>query len=259
MHSNITAAIAIVVLSGALLGCNSESPERPAPSAKPAVTRTSNQTISKQFSPETLQPSPRATASVEGEPEPGVDPLPGLDPALPPIDYAEPHPSFDFDMLPYRPQVVLSDEHAATCLVGVGDTMPDIAFHVQDEVRHLHDCLGRLTLVVFWNRDRYYAVEQFSRLGREVRDRYGDLGLSIVAVNVVDPAQAAPPESEPAARPFVSGWDDGSAFSQVATARIPRTYLLDSTGTIVWFDLEYSRSTRREMHNAIRYYLKNPQ
>jgi hypothetical protein len=38
---------------------------------------------------------------------------------------------------------------------------------------------------------------------------------------------------------------------------LPRTYLLDSSGKILWFDLEYSRSTRRELNQAIRYVLKS--
>jgi hypothetical protein len=32
---------------------------------------------------------------------------------------------------------------------------------------------------------------------------------------------------------------------------MPRTYLLDPTGKILWFDVEYSRSTRRDLSEAL--------
>ena len=50
---------------------------------------------------------------------------------------------------------------------------------------------------------------------------------------------------------------DRAYFRQVATEKLPRTYLLDRNGKILWFDLEYSRSMRRELQNAIQYYLRD--
>ena len=44
---------------------------------------------------------------------------------------------------------------------------------------------------------------------------------------------------------------DGSLYSKVATQHQPRTYLLDADGKILWLDIEYSRSTARELSNAI--------
>ena len=45
---------------------------------------------------------------------------------------------------------------------------------------------------------------------------------------------------------------DGKAFAQVGSERLPRTYLLDPQGKILWFDIEYSLATRRELHQALR-------
>ena len=45
---------------------------------------------------------------------------------------------------------------------------------------------------------------------------------------------------------------DGKAFAQIGSGRFPRTYLLDPSGKIVWFDIEYSLATRRELHQALR-------
>jgi hypothetical protein len=48
---------------------------------------------------------------------------------------------------------------------------------------------------------------------------------------------------------------NGALFAKVATENIPRTYLLDSQGKILWFDWEYSRSTRRDLERGIKFVL----
>jgi hypothetical protein len=48
---------------------------------------------------------------------------------------------------------------------------------------------------------------------------------------------------------------EGKALDAVATEKLPRTYLLDASGQILWFDIEYSESTRRELKNAIVWHL----
>ena len=50
----------------------------------------------------------------------------------------------------------------------------------------------------------------------------------------------------------------GKALAQVATRYLPRTYLVDSEGKIVWFDMEYSPSTRRHLLQAIEYSMDTP-
>jgi hypothetical protein len=41
----------------------------------------------------------------------------------------------------------------------------------------------------------------------------------------------------------------------VASEKLPRTYLLDASGKILWFDIEYSRTTRQQLLSAIRFSL----
>ena len=48
---------------------------------------------------------------------------------------------------------------------------------------------------------------------------------------------------------------DGAGLGRVATEKLPRIYLLDPSGSILWFDIEYSESTRRELKNAIHWHL----
>ena len=43
----------------------------------------------------------------------------------------------------------------------------------------------------------------------------------------------------------------GKAFAQVGSRHLPRTFVLDPSGKIVWFDIEYSLATRRELQQAL--------
>jgi len=43
----------------------------------------------------------------------------------------------------------------------------------------------------------------------------------------------------------------GSALAQVGSVALPRLYVLDPAGQIVWFDIEYSESTRRELSQTL--------
>ena len=44
---------------------------------------------------------------------------------------------------------------------------------------------------------------------------------------------------------------DGKAFNQVGMTKLPRVYVLDGSGKIAWFDIEYSQSTRRELKQTL--------
>ena len=45
---------------------------------------------------------------------------------------------------------------------------------------------------------------------------------------------------------------DGKAFAAVGKDKLPRVYLVDPQGKVLWFDLEYSLTTRRELQQALR-------
>jgi hypothetical protein len=102
-----------------------------------------------------------------------------------------------------------------------------------------------------------YAAEQFMRLGQDTIEPFSGFGVSVVAINVGD--------EEPHVKTFAD-WakyngpclldGGGTAFESVATSKLPRTYLLDAEGKILWFDIEFSLSTARELHNALFYFLR---
>jgi peroxiredoxin len=151
------------------------------------------------------------------------------------------------------PEVVLSAAHAEDCLIRVGDAFPE--FRLPDligRMQSLDDVQGEsLTVVVFWSGDRLLATDQLRYLNEHIA-RYADLGVQAIAINV---GQAPEPvrktvESLKFESPMLLDLDRG-LFSRVGKAHLPRTYLLDSDGSVLWFDIEFSRHTRDGLEQAI--------
>jgi hypothetical protein len=93
-------------------------------------------------------------------------------------------------------------------------------------------------------------------LGREVVDPFGPFGVNSVTVNVGDPAASVQAAGAQVGAAFPMLLDaDGAALATVGANKLPRTYLLDPAGRILWFDIEYSESTRRHLRNAILWHL----
>jgi peroxiredoxin len=159
----------------------------------------------------------------------------------------------------YPPTIAMSAAHAATCLVSVGDRMPAIDLNTIDvQIKRLEDLYGeRLTVVVFWTSQNPMAREQFTRLTRDIVDPFSKYGVNTVAVNLGDDGLTVGELCNGEAAKFECMFDlTGNAFAKVATRTLPRTYLLDSSGRILWLDQEYSQTTRRELQNAILFYLQ---
>lgn len=171
---------------------------------------------------------------------------------------AVPVPAESIDEL-HEPVVAMSDAHAKTCLVNVGDPFPELKLaELGGSEEELSQLRGKkLTVVVFWNTKKVYAAEQFTRLKEEVSAAYSKFGVSVVAINVGDSPEAVKRLAQEYEIDFPCLLDpSGEAFKQVAKDKLPRTYLLDASGKILWFDLEYSQGTRYELNNAVFFYLK---
>ena len=161
---------------------------------------------------------------------------------------------------PTMPKVLLTEEQKATCRVGVGDVLPGGEVTGLDgSPRALADLLGkRLTVVFFWNvpqaaRARLLTETALGDLAVDVAQPYAEKGVRVVGVNVGDAPQSVAQIVQSTGAEFPQMLDpQGALFSQVATGGLPRIYLLDAEGKILWFDLEYSRSTHDALRTAIR-------
>ena len=159
------------------------------------------------------------------------------------------------------PPIHLSKQHEATCVVKQGDALPNFELRGTDGKKHqLSSLLGeRLTAVCFWSGKSPAAVQQLLDMEPEILDNFAEEGLAVVAINYGDEVGSVKRLVEQIGFTAPLFLDPkGTAFSQVATRHLPRTYLLDKDGKVVWFDLEYSPSTRRHLRQAIEYSLAQP-
>ncbi len=158
----------------------------------------------------------------------------------------------------HEPVVALSQGHRELCIVYLGDRLPTATLPDAAGAAHeLGQSLGaRLTVVILWNADNPYALDQFQEMQHELVP-LADQGVQTVAIHV-----GAPPPDYPelcadnGAGTLCLLDADKSYFAKLARAKLPRTYLLDAQGRILWLDLEYSRTTRYDLRNAVHFYLQ---
>ena len=156
------------------------------------------------------------------------------------------------------PRVVMSEGHAATCLVKVGQTLPDVTLaDLNGQSQQLSKLMGdRLTVVVLYSNSNVHAPTELNDLAVEVASPMAARGVRVVGINERDAASAAKETAERAGVSFPILVDaEGKYFGQLATEKLPRTYLLDSTGKVLWLDIEYSRITHHDLRQAIRFAL----
>lgn len=246
---------AVVLMCSGLIGCNQEVappkvsvPKEPVPetaaNAQPSNTDKDVDAAPKPSVPEqAIAESPATRADEVADEGPTEFKLP------PPPDYL------------VEPQVVLSEAHRKTSLIGVGDLMPALTLKDRSgNAKEVASLLGEnLTVVVFWDENNVLAKEQISRLAREVVQPFGAARVNVVSVycgESPDSIDKLIPTEVAFGHVFLID-SNRQALRVVATRHFPRTYLLNAEGRVVWFDLEYSRSSARELTNAIHFFLGN--
>lgn len=201
------------------------------------------------------QPGSAAKAGLggEGPAVPETKPAPAKPVEVEPTPPEEPPPPATI------PEVHLTEALQATCLVDVGDAMPDGELtDPSGQKQSLADLRGKkLTLVVFWTRgstefSAMAAEMRLEDLQKDVYEPYADKGVQVIAVNEGDEAGVVQKMAAEAGANYPVLLDpDGALFAEVATERLPRPYLLDAEGKILWFDLEFSPITRDKLMQAI--------
>ena len=158
------------------------------------------------------------------------------------------------------PEVLLTEADRATCLVKIGDTMPvgklpDLA----ERTVSLAELMGeKLTVVFFWtvgdtSFSALAATAALEDLEKDVFGRYQAQGVGVIGVNENDQLEVVSKHVKDGGPTFPVVLDPGGAyFAAVATERIPRVYLIDAARKILWFDLEYSETTRSALQEAVQ-------
>ena len=153
------------------------------------------------------------------------------------------------------PKVVMSDTDVASSLVKVGDKMPSAELpDVAGKSQALQGLLGeKATLVAFWTAGNISALQQLLDLKNDILEPYGKEGVRVVVIDEGDKTEQVKDAVEQTHPNFPILLDpEGGLFAKVATARLPRTYVLDATGRIVWFDIGYSPVMREALLQTVR-------
>jgi cytochrome c biogenesis protein CcmG/thiol:disulfide interchange protein DsbE len=226
-----------------VLGCSESTPNEPKKLAE-VVDELAVEPISPPAD-KVAESRPVATAKRDNKVEQAQ--LKIVDEAKEPADDAASEPAT-------VPPVQLSSEHAELVRVKIGEPLPDVELPKTDGGNaKLSSLYGKAaTVVVFWKGDRQMALDELADLGPDVVDKFGSRGVEVIGVAVDQPAAEAQSTAQKADANFPLLVDaDGKAFDQVGSQMLPWTLVLDSNGKVVWFDLEYSLSTRRELQQAL--------
>ena len=159
------------------------------------------------------------------------------------------------DRTPEIPPVVMSEQHAVTCLVRVGDTMPDARLtDLSGKEQDLSKLLGdKLTVVFFFSTKDRHSLDQVGDMAVQIASPLAAQGVKVVGICERDKADIVRRECEKQGVSYPVLLDPtGKFYRQLATAHLARTYLLDATGKVLWFDIEYVRATRRDLREALR-------
>ncbi len=168
-------------------------------------------------------------------------------------------PEPDIPPPPTMPKVKLTQILAATCLVQKGDKMPEGELQTVDgKAVPLKELYGeKLTVVFFWDSKNEYSLDELKDLTASVVEPFGEEGVQVIGINVGDTPEVVTEQVEALGAGFPNLLDPGGEyFAKVATEKITRTYLLNAAGTILWFDLEYSITTRHDLPMAIQVVLE---
>lgn len=161
---------------------------------------------------------------------------------------------------PTIPEVLLTEALRQTCLVAVGDPMPDGELSDLEGQKHVFGELfgEKLTVVFFWTLGSTELSSLAAQMALEdiqmdVFELYAEKGVAVVGVNEGDAAEAVQERVEEAGTRFANLLDpNGALFARVATEKLPRIYLLDADGKVLWFDLEFSEFSRTTRDNLVQ-------
>jgi peroxiredoxin len=161
---------------------------------------------------------------------------------------------------PTMPEVRLLEAERDTCLLWVDDPMPEAKLpDTEGNEQSLYALAGeKLTVVFFWTSGSSElaalgAQAALEDLQKDVVEPLQDKGVGVIGINEGDTAEVVGQLTGEAKVTFPNLLDsDGGFFTQVATEKLPRLYLLDADKKILWFDLEFSRTTRDKLKQAFQ-------
>jgi len=161
------------------------------------------------------------------------------------------------------PEIAVSEEERAEFLVQLGDALPEAELPDLDDHRQpLSEYYGKkATVVCFW--DNGNTKESRQEATGALQQLHGAFSgptlkkvVHVITVNEGDDPRAVRAQLDDAGmkptKEFAAFSDaEGTLLAKVATGGLPRVYLLDADGKIVWFGHGLSKEDRRDLRQAV--------
>ena len=155
---------------------------------------------------------------------------------------------------PTIPPVLLSASHRKLCRVDVGESFPELSLpRLGGPTTALSSLRGKqATVVLFWHPDRWMARTALIDMQRDIASKFAAENVAVAGIAVRQTSGSIRASLDSAKATFPQLLDtDAKAFAAVGSYALPRIYILDPAGKVVWFDIEYSEGTRRELRQTL--------
>lgn len=146
----------------------------------------------------------------------------------------------------------IDDEVAATTLIHAGDVAPDFSVEMLDGGNVTLSALqGKPTLLIFWATWCPPCREELAHLQEGVIDVYGDK-INVLPVSRGEKREVVEEYITKMGYTFAVGLDgEQEAYRKYATNYIPRCFVIDSKGTVVYSGVGYDEGVAGEVKEAL--------
>ena len=146
----------------------------------------------------------------------------------------------------------MPDDIAETTLINAGDIAPDFTVEMLDGSKvTLSELQGKPTLLIFWATWCSPCRLELSKLQEHIIDRYGDK-INVLPISRGEEREVVEGYISQMGYTFAIGLDgDQQAYNKYATNYIPRCFVIDSKGEVLYSGVGYDDVVAEEVVNAI--------
>ena len=144
------------------------------------------------------------------------------------------------------------DDVAKTTLIHAGDVAPDFTVEMLDGSKvTLSELQGKPTLLIFWATWCPPCRIELSKLQGHIIDRYGDR-INVLPVSRGEKREVVEGYISKMGYTFAVGLDgDQQAYNKYASNYIPRCFVIDATGNVVYSGVGYDDVVAKEVEESI--------
>ena len=144
------------------------------------------------------------------------------------------------------------DDLAETTLINAGDIAPDFAVEMLDGSKVTLSALqGKPTLLIFWATWCPPCRLELSKLQEHIIDRYGDK-INVLPISRGEERAKVEEYISKMGYTFAVGLDgDQSIYRKYATNYIPRCFVIDAKGKVLYSGVGYDEAIAKEVEQNI--------